>query len=63
MSTVVYKQSHNVKLISWGAIVARSVLALTIYLLCGVLSSAIGASVVQPHETDPLTGFSYAAGA
>jgi len=63
MSTVVYKQSHNVKLISWGAIVAGSVLALTIYLLCGVLGSAIGASVVQPHEADPLAGFSYAAGA
>lgn len=63
MSTVIYKQPQNVMLISWGSIIAGSALALAVYLIGGVLGSAIGATIVNPHENDPLAGFSYAAGA
>lgn len=64
MNTVIHEQTRHLPRISWGAIFAGSVLALVIYLVGGVLGSAIGASVVDPlGEQNPLAGFSYAAGA
>ena len=63
MSTVIYKTPSNVNLVSWSAVLAGSVLALSVYLILTVLGSAIAASAVKPHEVNPLDGFSYAAGA
>lgn len=63
MSTVIYEQPRNLPRISWGAIFAGAVLALVIYLVCGVLGSAVGSSVVAPtQDQNPLAGFSFAAG-
>ena len=63
MSTVIYEQPRNLPRISWGAISAGAVLALIIYLVCGVLGSAVGSSVIAPtQDQNPLAGFSFAAG-
>lgn len=49
--------------VSWGAIIAGAVVALTVHVTLAVLGIAIGASVINPlHEANPVEGIGMGAG-
>lgn len=51
------------KRVSWGAIIAGAVVALTVHVMLAVLGIAIGASVINPlHEANPVEGIGMGAG-
>ncbi len=49
--------------VSWGAIIAGVILSLAVYLILGVLGTAIGASLISPmSHPNPLRGFGFGSG-
>jgi hypothetical protein len=49
--------------VSWGAVIAGVILSLVVYLILGVLGTAIGASLLSPmSHPNPLRGFGFGSG-